>query len=144
MDNDLDRKIDSEDHRPTLVVVDDEFEMAGFVAEVAEVVGYRVSAVTSVQALRQAFSGSQADVMVIDIFMPDTDGFELIGELADQRCSSEIILISGYGKTLLEGAAKIARARGLKLRSVISKPFRLAELQSALRDVYRQFAAGST
>lgn len=121
---------------PTLVVVDDEIEMAGFVAEVAELIGYRVSAVTSVHDLRKTFAGAEADVMVIDIFMPDTDGFELIGELADQRCSSGIILVSGYGNTLLEGAAKIARGRGLKLLSVVSKPFRLAELESVLREAY--------
>ena len=119
---------------PTLVVVDDESAMAGFVAEVAEVVGFEVSALTSVQDLRKILSERNPDVMVIDIFMPDTDGFELIGELAEQKCSSGIILISGYGKTLLDGAGKIAKARGLNLLAVISKPFRLTELESALRD----------
>lgn len=119
--------------RPTLVVVDDEIEMAGFVAEVAEVVGFRVRAVTSVQQLRKTLESASPDVIVIDIFMPDIDGFELIGELAERGCSSGIILISGYGKTLLNGAAKIAEARGLKLLSVISKPFRLIELESVLK-----------
>lgn len=118
---------------PTLVVVDDEIEMAGFVAEVAEVVGFQVSVVTSVQQLRKALETSRPDVIVIDIFMPDTDGFELIGELAEQGCASGIILISGYGSTLLNGAGKIAAAKGLNLLSVISKPFRLSELESALQ-----------
>ena len=118
---------------PTLVVVDDEIEMAGFVAEVAEVVGFQVSLVTSVQQLRKTLETARPDVIVIDIFMPDTDGFELIGELAEQGCASGIILISGYGNTLLNGAGKIAAARGLNLLSVISKPFRLSELESALQ-----------
>jgi len=118
---------------PTLVVVDDEIEMAGFVAEVAEVVGFQVSAVTSVDQLRKTLGRTSPNVIVIDIFMPDTDGFELIGELADQGCASSIILISGYGSTLLNGAGKIAEARGLNLLSVISKPFRLTELESVLK-----------
>ena len=41
---------------PSLIVVDDEIEMAGFVAEVAEVVGFKVSAVTSVQQLRKVLA----------------------------------------------------------------------------------------
>jgi len=118
---------------PTLVVVDDEIEMASFVAEVAEVIGFQVSAVSSAQQLRKTLERSTPDVIVIDIFMPDTDGFELIGELAEQGCSSGVILISGYGRTLLDGAGKIAEARGLNLVAVISKPFRLAELESALK-----------
>jgi len=119
---------------PSLVVVDDEVEMAGFVAEIAEAVGFQVSAVTSVQQLRKTVERSSPNVIVIDIFMPDTDGFELIGELAEQRCASGIILISGYGRTLLNGAGKIAQARGLNLLSVISKPFRIPELESVLRN----------
>jgi DNA-binding NtrC family response regulator len=119
---------------PTLVVVDDEIEMAGFVAEVAEVVGFQVSAVTSVEQLRKTLKRSTPDVIVIDIFMPDIDGFELIGELAERGCTSGIILISGYGRTLLNGAGKIAEARGLNLLSVISKPFRLTELESVLKN----------
>ena len=59
--------------------------------------------------------------------MPKRTAFSCI------HCSSGIILISGYGKTLLNGAAKIAEARGLKLLSVISKPFRLIELESVLK-----------
>ncbi len=122
---------------PSLIVVDDEIEMAGFVAEVAEVVGFKVSAVTSVQQLRKVLAVSSPTVIVIDIFMPDTDGFELISELADKGCTSGIILISGYGSTLLNGAGKIAAARGLNLLSVISKPFRLSELESVLTSAIR-------
>lgn len=117
----------------TLVVVDDEVEMADFVAEVAESVGYQVFSVASVDQLRKSFESVNPNVLVIDIFMPDTDGFELIGELAEQGCSSSIILISGYGRTLLEGAGKIARGRGLNLLGVISKPFRMEELQKILK-----------
>ena len=127
-------------NNPTLVVVDDEIEMAGFVAEVAEVVGFQVSAVTSVQQLRKTLERTTPDVIVIDIFMPDTDGFELISELAEQECASGIILISGYGSTLLNGAGKIAESRGLHLLSVISKPFRLIELESVLKQAITSVA----
>ena len=112
--------------------------MAGFVAEVAEVIGYLVSAATSVRELHRILADGtpDADVMVIDLFMPETDGFELIGELAERGCSSAIILVSGHNDTLLEGAAKIVKARGLRLLAVIPKPFRLVELESVLRTTY--------
>jgi hypothetical protein len=53
--------------------------------------------------------------------------------LAREECEAKIVLISGKDRVLLEGAATIAKTRGLKLIATLSKPFKLTEIEAVLR-----------
>jgi EAL domain-containing protein (putative c-di-GMP-specific phosphodiesterase class I) len=52
--------------------------------------------------------------------------------LSDQQYLSEVILISGYDKKVLNVAAQLAKTLGLNLRASIQKPIKLAELREIL------------
>jgi len=119
--------------KPSIIVVDDEAEVAALIAEVANMVGFDTEVVVSAKQLLQAEATCRHDVMVIDLFMPDTDGFELIEVLAERRCKAAIILVTGYDKVLLKGAEKIARAKGLHLLGIMAKPFQLEETEALLQ-----------
>ena len=64
--------------------------------------------------------------------MPDMDGIELLRMLAQQKCQSGIILMSGTGNRIIESAAQLAKASGLSIAGHLQKPFRLAELEKVL------------
>jgi len=119
--------------KPRLIVVDDDPEMAALIADVGEMTGFESEVSISAKALLEAETQSRHDVMVIDLFMPDTDGFELINTLAEQGCKAAIIMVSGYDKALLRGAGQIATAHGLNLLGTLAKPFRLEEVEALLR-----------
>ncbi|KRT55230.1 Response regulator receiver domain [endosymbiont of Ridgeia piscesae] len=119
--------------KPRLIAVDDELEMAAMIAEIAEMAGFESEVSSSAKALLDAEAECRHDVIVIDLFMPDTDGFELINALANRGCTATIIMVSGYDKTLLKGAGKIAEANGLNLLGTLTKPFRLDDVEALLR-----------
>ena len=118
--------------KPRLIVVDDVMEMASFIAEVAELEGFETSLTNRAEKLLEELDREQFDVMVIDLYMPDMDGFELIDALANRGCQAAIILMSGYDRGLLAGAGRIVKARGLKLITTLTKPIALKELESSL------------
>ncbi len=118
--------------KPRLIAVDDELEMATLIAEIAETVGFEAEATSNAKALLDSEAESRHDVIVIDLFMPDTDGFELINTLAEQGCTAAIIMVSGYDKTLLRGAGQIAEGNGLHLLDTLTKPFHLDQVQALL------------
>lgn len=127
--------------KPSLIVVDDEAEVASLIAEVAAMVGFNTQAVVSAKQLLEAETMCRHDAMVIDLFMPDTDGFELIEVLAERRCEAVIIMVTGYDKVLLNGAEKIARAKGLNLLGTLTKPFQFDETEALLRQALSSLGA---
>ena len=122
--------------KPRLIAVDDELEMAALIAELGEMVGYESEIAGSGKALLDSEARQCHDVIVIDLLMPDTDGFELITTLADQGCTAAIIMVSGYDETLLRGAGKIADASGLNLLGTLTKPFHLDEVKALLQQAF--------
>lgn len=64
--------------------------------------------------------------------MPDIDGIEIIRFLAEIRCTSHLILMSGFDSSVLHSAEKLAAEQGLKLMGSLYKPFRVHELNQLL------------
>ena len=44
-------------------------------------------------------------------------------------------MVSGYDKAFLNGAGAIAKARGLDLRGMLTKPFHIEEIEALLRGI---------
>ncbi len=118
-----------------LIAVDDELEMAALIAEIGELVGFEVEVAGDARQFLQSWQERTHDVIVVDLFMPDTDGFELIETLADRGCAASIIMVSGYDKRLLSSAGTMAKAKGLNLRGILTKPFHIEEIEALLRGI---------
>jgi two-component system chemotaxis response regulator CheY len=77
-----------------------------------------------------------ADVVILDIFMPERDGLEFIRELRAEGRPAKIVAISGGGQTgqfdMLKAAAAFGAARTL------SKPVALSGLVATVHDLLRE------
>jgi YesN/AraC family two-component response regulator len=92
--------------------------------------------------IRQASNGKKAvllldtmpvhpDVLVCDIFMPDMDGIEFIGELVQRQFKGGLVFVSGVNRDMLEVAEFLAAQKGLRVLAAFVKPI----LPDALRKV---------
>ncbi len=75
------------------------------------------------------------DVMVLDMIMPQMDGYSLLEEMRRQQLSAQVIVVSALGRDDL-----ILRAVELGARLYMIKPFEMAVLISRIREVCGQGA----
>ena len=124
-----------------ILVVDDESALRQLVWEILEQEGYQVeTAVDCAQALER-FRTAQPDAVLLDVMLPDGDGFTLLGQLQAVR-DVPVLFLSARD----EDEARL-RGLGLGADDYITKPFLpqelLLRLRSVLRRVYgRQEEAG--
>lgn len=116
---------------PKLLVVDDEVELAATVSDLAEEIGFSPFATSSPEEFKRLYD-HKYDVIVLDLLMPEVDGIELLRFLAEADCEASIILMSGFDAHVLQAAAELARAQGLRVVGSVKKPIRLEELESLL------------
>ncbi len=115
-----------------LLVVDDEPDMAAYLARVGELAGWSPTQVHSAEALFElADRGLDCDVVILDLVLGTRDGVEILRQLPQLRAG--LILVSGYDSKVLDAARQVATARGLRVLGALAKPIRPPELMALLR-----------
>ena len=109
-----------------ILVVDDDPDVRGFLAEALGDLGHRVEAAESGAAALAAFARAAPDLMLIDFAMPGMNGAELAREVRARRPGQPMLFVTGYAESdQLEGA--------LADVPVLRKPFGVAELAVIVR-----------
>jgi YesN/AraC family two-component response regulator len=103
----------------TIVIIDDEEQMRLFLQVALEGAGYRVLAAENGKHGFQLLEHQEADLVLVDIFMPEMDGLELIPLLRKSRPATKIIAISGG----LSEWDYLDTAMYLGAHSTLKKPF---------------------
>lgn len=118
--------------RPHVVVVDDDLQIGALLSRYLQAQQMEVSIAGDGGQLRELLRGRAADVVLLDLGLPDGDGLELIRELRT-RWQGPIIIVSGRGDT-------VERVVGLELGAddYVTKPFELRELLARIRSVLRR------
>ncbi len=114
-----------------LLVVDDEADIADFVANVAERMDFEVLSTGDPSEFSSLLS-TDHDVVVLDLFMPGMDGIELLRFLSDKKSHASIIFMSGKDKSVLLSAQQLALEQGLSVLGTLQKPFYMKELKELL------------
>jgi len=119
--------------KPRLITLDDSPDWGKFISEVAEKVGFSATAVTSHGCYARIAEAEPPDVLVLDLFMPDRDGIEMIMDIESSDDQPFILLISGQSNTFLDSAVRLGRGKGLEIIGALAKPFRLSDLKAMLQ-----------
>ncbi len=73
-------------------------------------------------------------MLVLDVLMPDMDGFEVLNLLHKRNSSTRIIILSGE-PFYRPQASRMAEGLELAIVATIRKPFRLDELRQTLEKI---------
>ena len=74
-----------------LIIDDDEISLL-ILQNALEIEGYKVTITTDSFAATELFTQTRPDVVVLDVYMPEKDGFELIKEI--RAVSTEVFIIA--------------------------------------------------
>jgi len=122
----------------TVLVCEDESGIRKLVANMLGRLGYRVlEAATPAEAMRVAQDGDRVDLLLTDVVMPETNGFELAAELRRMRPQLRVVYMSGYTDNRVSGSWELDRQMPF-----LQKPFTAANLGQKLREALGKAMAG--
>lgn len=129
-----------EDEKATLLIVEDDVDVAEMLSAYFQAQGYEVHAVHWGEDGLRAAQSTLPDLVILDIRLPDMDGFEVARQLRAHRKTRDIPLLF-----LTERRERSDRLRGLQLSAedYITKPFDIQELRLRVRNALRRARQGS-
>ena len=110
---------------PVVLVVDDDPRLREYIRVNLEMEGYSVREAGSADEGLNVLQDSTPDLVLLDVMMPEVDGWEMLRRLQEQHGVGAIPVIMFSGK-VDERAAAEAAARGA--RGFVGKPFNPQEL----------------
>ena len=78
-----------------VMVVEDTPEVRELVNKILKTGGFEPMPKASAAELKESFSGTQPDVILLDLVLPDGDGLELLPQIKRQWPDSEVIVLTG-------------------------------------------------
>ena len=121
--------------QPRLLVIDDEPQLAEFIATAARECGYVPLLTSNDRQFREEFIADRPDMVALDLGMPGMDGVELLRFLAEREFESPVLIISGFDRRVLESAYRLGEALGLRMVGPFEKPVRLKALEELLNEL---------
>jgi DNA-binding NtrC family response regulator len=119
-----------------VLVVDDEADIRALIQDILSDEGYGVTVAADAEEARKARVDQKFDLILLDIWMPDTDGITLLREWSDSgdlKCP--VVIMSGHGT--VDAAVEATR---LGAFDFVEKPLSLAKL---LRTVEAALESGT-
>lgn len=117
-----------------VLVVEDDWEIAGFVASTLQKHGYDTCIASDRDSTLRAFEATIPDLVILDVMLPGEDGFRILGRIR-QRHSVPVIMLTAL-------AEPDQRVQGLRQGAddYVSKPFNTDELVARVEAILRRSA----
>ena len=113
---------------PHIMIVDDEVEMRQLLSSTIR--GLGISSIKEVSNAKEAlfeYRIQPADILFLDLNMPEMDGFEMLVKLHEKFPSAYVVIVSGEG-----GIDNVQQAIQLGVQGFIIKPYKLAKVKEAI------------
>ena len=117
-----------------LLAVDDEPQVARFVAAAAEELGCEAASTSSAESFQATYKLRVPDIVVLDLNLEGADGIELIRFLAQEQSSALILVLSGFDSRVVEAAVRLGCALGLNMGEPLTKPIMVQDLADAIEN----------
>jgi DNA-binding response OmpR family regulator len=120
-----------------ILIAEDDAELAQGLAEALKEAGHAVDWVGDGRAADSALDSLSYDLLILDLALPELEGFEVLRRLRARRSATIVMILSAEDEI-------DARIRGLDLGAddYLTKPFALGELEARIRALARR-AAGA-
>jgi len=126
--------------KPVILIIEDELDVAEMLDAYFGVQGYEVFTANWGEDGVKACQSKRPNLVILDIRLPDIDGYEVAKRLRDNRRTSGIPIIF-----LTEKRSRSERLQGLELGAddYITKPFDIQELRLRVRNSLQRLTLGS-
>src|SRR5574341_1989937 len=122
-----------------ILVVDDEIGIRELLSEILADEGHAVLLAESAAAARRAREAQRPDLVLLDIWMPDTDGISLLKEWASNgQLTMPVVMMSGHGT--IDTAVEATR---IGAYAFLEKPIALQKLLATVGQALRHQAPAS-
>jgi DNA-binding NtrC family response regulator len=113
----------------TILLVDDDPQVRALCKATLEQTGYVVREANTGEEALKAIKDAAFDLIVLDLCMPDKDGFEFLQAVSAESQMFKIVVISGF---MTETLLPVARLRGAV--ATLAKPFSPDALLSVVKE----------
>lgn len=126
--------------KPKILIIEDDLDVAEMLNAYFRVQGYEVFTVNWGEDGVRSAQTVHPDLVILDIRLPDIDGYEVARRLRSDRRTADIPIIF-----LTEKRERADRLQGLELGAddYITKPFDVQELRLRVRNALKRMSQGS-
>ena len=117
---------------PLVLVIDDRPDVASTLAAICRAIGCRAEAASAGEPVRMLLDRFHPDCVIVDIMMPDQDGYEALKEVAGFDPRIPVLLMTGHGDNWLRMGVTLGRAQGLRFVQAAAKPVHAADIRRFL------------
>ena len=123
----------SDDEKQKVLVVDDEESIRQLVSTVLRYEGFEVETAADGRAAVKSAHAFRPDIVVLDVMLPDLDGFEVYRRMAEDGSRTPVLFLTARDRPE-------DRVHGLTLGAddYVGKPFSLEELVARVRAILRR------
>ncbi|MDP2304227.1 MAG: response regulator [Ignavibacteria bacterium] len=116
-----------------ILIVDDDINLCKVLSEELDEVGYSTNFATNAEDALKFISQRSIDLLLLDLKMPEKDGFFVLSELNKQSYPFKTIVLTAYAD--VKSAIEAAR---MGASDFISKPYDFDELLITIRKVLQK------
>jgi DNA-binding NtrC family response regulator len=118
-----------------LLAIDDADLHLSIVRKIAAQAGFKTTGANCVSEAARLLRERTFDCITLDLSLGEQSGVEILKLLAEMKCRTPIIVISGSEDAVLAETIRIGNFLGLNLCAPVPKPIHLAVLRTELTQI---------
>lgn len=116
-----------------VLIIEDDEAMCKHLQDLLVHFGYDVRVAHNGNTGLSALKAWQPDLVVLDVFLPERDGFEILIEIRRDHPKMKVLVISGKEHLIYGKSIKFAEQLGAN--STLTKPFTTKELEQCIHSM---------